>query len=186
MVVSYVLHRHLLFRESTDCQSISLHRRILQRTLNQLALWALASLLLWPVSPHPAQAAGQVDGPTGGQNYYLPMIAGPAQSTNTANGPRINLPVFPVTGAADPYFNQAALFWFGQVGPSSSYVDVRIAGTQTELAVYVSVFDRLLWYNTQSSQQNLTQWDSATFYVGQPTARCNLDSSAYALTPVTV
>ncbi len=105
------------------------------------------------------------------------MLNYPAQPST---GPRVNLPIFPAAGSAEPYFNQAAVFWFGKVSPSSGYVDVRLASTQTELAVYVTVFDRLLWYNTQSAPGNLTQWDSATLYLRAANGQTvNLDASSY-------
>ncbi len=146
----------------------------MHRILKKIALLVFAGLFLLPVIPYTSMAKAAPGDP---QKFYIPLVTSPAQPFT---GPRVNLPIFPVAAIDTPNWNQAAIFWFGQVGPSSSYVDVRLASTQTELAVYVTVFDRLLWYNTQSSQGNLTQWDSATLYLraanGQTT---NLDAGSY-------
>lgn len=135
----------------------------MQGILNKIAFLAAASLMFSPFTPTPSHTARLVNGPAGNsQKTFLPFVT---SATQISVGPRVNLPIFPVTGSADPYFSQAAMFWFGQVSPSDSYTDVRIASTETELAVYVTVFDRLLYYSLQPTLANLTQWDSATFYL---------------------
>ncbi len=143
----------------------------MQGILTKIALWALACSFLWPMVPTSTRSLRPTDITAGdSQKIFIPLIVSAAQP---AVHPRVNLPIFPVSGSADPYFNQAAIFWFGQVSPTTSYTDVRIAGTQTELAVYASVIDSLLWYSPQPVSTNLTQWDSATFYLrlaGDPAA----------------
>ena len=74
----------------------------------------------------------------------------------------VNAPHF----AAAPVAGQAAVFWFGAVTPTNTYSDVRVGYTDTELYVYVSTVDRLLWYNTANPQSDLTAWDADTLYLG--------------------
>jgi hypothetical protein len=138
-------------------------RRNMQGIFNKIALLAAASLFFLPAPPVSLQIVPLAkDAAEAPQKIFLPVVS---TSIQPAVGPRLNLPVFPANGSADPYFNQAAIFWFGKVGLSDSYADVRIASTQTELAAYVSVIDRLLWYTKQPAVDQLTQWDSVTFYV---------------------
>jgi len=151
----------------------------MQGKLNKIAFFAAAFCLL--VSPVVTSStySGRVAQAAAGspQKTYFPLVASAAPSSA---GTRVNLPIFPASGSADAYFSQAAIFWFGQVSPTDSYTDVRIASTQTELAVYVSVFDRLLWYSTQPTPAALTQWDSATFYLRRAgDGAAKPDSAAY-------
>lgn len=74
----------------------------------------------------------------------------------------VNAPHF--AGAA--VASQAAVFWFGAVSATTTYSDVRVGYTDTELYVYVSTIDRLLWYHTTNPQQDLTAWDADTLYLG--------------------
>lgn len=103
-----------------------------------------------------------------------PFAAQGAQAAGLPQIRTVNAPRF--TGAVAA--NQAAVFWFGAVSPSSNYSDVRVGYTDTELYVYVSTFDRLLWYNTINPQQDLIAWDTDTLYLslngptgGAPDAR---------------
>jgi len=130
----------------------------MQGIINKIASWAIAGLLLWPMTPfHLTNVTPDVS-----QKFFIPLVENAGQPLVET---RVNLPIFPVNGSADPNFSQAAIFWFGQISPSTSYTDVRIASTQTELAVYVTVFDRSLWYSSQPAPANLTQWDSTTLFL---------------------
>lgn len=91
-----------------------------------------------------------------------PFVAQDVQAAGLPQIRTVNAPHF----AGSVPANQAAVFWFGAVSPSSNYSDVRVAYTDTELYVYISTFDRLLWYNTINPQQDLTAWDTDTLYLG--------------------
>jgi hypothetical protein len=87
---------------------------------------------------------------------FLPVIFNPQNNTRTVNAPYFSSSV---------NFTQTAIFWFGQVTPSSNYADVRIAYTQSELYVYIAVFDRLLWYDPAHTASDLTRWDATSLYL---------------------
>jgi len=153
--------------------------------LSLLCRLAIASSFILPVLPGSSliNSLGTT-APEASQKIFIPAVikAGqlPSQGAEIITSPRINLPNFAVSGGADSYFAQAAIFWFGQVGADSDYADVRVAGTNTELTVFVSVFDRLLWYSTQPSPSTLAQWDSATLYLSRSgNSGQNLGSDTY-------
>lgn len=83
------------------------------------------------------------------------VLAAPA-----AAAPRINAPYFPTTV---PY-PEAAVSWFGAVGPSQNHTDIRVAYTSTELWVTLSVFDQWLFQDDAATRpaSSLEQWDAAT------------------------
>ncbi|HVP20839.1 MAG TPA: DNRLRE domain-containing protein [Anaerolineaceae bacterium] len=143
----------------------------------RIAVYLFAGLLL--VEPATGSIAAQATNRLAGSasnNVYIPMVS----SDLAQPGTRLNVPIFAASGSADTYFSQAAITWFGQVSANSSYADVRVASTQTELAVYVSVFDRMLWYSTQPSTSTLTQYDSATLYLSTAANRsAGLNATAY-------
>jgi hypothetical protein len=91
--------------------------------------------------------------------------AGPIRASAAAGLPpvrTVNAPHF----AGAPVASQAAVFWFGTVSPNTTYSDVRVGYTDSELYVYVSTVDRLLWSNTANPQSDLTAWDTDSLYLG--------------------
>lgn len=78
---------------------------------------------------------------------------------------RVNVPYF--SGEVD--FDETAIFWFGQVTPSENYADVRLGYNDSELFVYVAIFDRHLWYvealRPGATYEELTAWDAVTLYL---------------------
>jgi hypothetical protein len=69
-----------------------------------------------------------------------------------------------------PYANsasEAAVLWFGHVTPAENYTDVRIFYTDESLIVRLGIIDRLLWYDTSPSPDELTAWDSVSLYLTQ-------------------
>lgn len=107
-------------------------------------------------------------------NTTIPPIV---STTTTA---LVNMPYFPVNESADSYSDQAAIFWLGQVNSNTSYGDIHLAYTNTEVTVYISVFDRLLWYNKTPSVSDMTQWDGTTLYLNTSGVSNNsLGRSAY-------
>src|SRR5262249_33583920 len=75
--------------------------------------------------------------------------------------PTINAPYFP---NAVP-FNQTAIFWFGTLSSSTTYTDVRIGYSNSELYVDLRNADRYLWYDTNKRAPNLNSGDNASLYV---------------------
>jgi hypothetical protein len=81
----------------------------------------------------------------------------PTPSTAT---PRINAPRF----ASTVPFTEAGLGWFGTVGPQQNYADIRVAHTDTELWVTLSVVDQWIHVDEAASRTpaSLELWDAAT------------------------
>ncbi|HLF27886.1 MAG TPA: DNRLRE domain-containing protein [Anaerolineae bacterium] len=127
------------------------------------ALLALASLLAVAGSAgsdmRPAQlpAANAAAGAT--QYVYLPLIM-----TQTSSR-RVNVPYFDVANIGQSKFSETAIFWFGRIGASDNYADVRLGYNNAELYVYVAAFDRRLWYDTSPAPGDLTNWDAVTLYL---------------------
>ncbi len=74
---------------------------------------------------------------------------------------RVNAPHFD----GDIVYSEAAIFWFGRVTSTENYADVRVGYNDQELAVYLNIFDRLLWYDPDPTPDTLTAWDSVTLYL---------------------
>ena len=87
---------------------------------------------------------------------YLPIVQSPKKSS-----PRVNVPHFD----GDIKYSETAIFWFGKVTLTDNYADVRVGYNDTELYVNIAIFDRLLWYNTNPSPDNLTAWDATTLFI---------------------
>ncbi len=91
-----------------------------------------------------------------GFSTYLPLVINPLTTARRVNAPYFDESV---------RFGESAIFWFGKVTPATNYADVRIAYTQSELYVYLAVFDRLLWYDPAHTVSDLTKWDAASLYL---------------------
>lgn len=109
-------------------------------------------LVLFPVSAYtspnnPLEENNQV---------YLPIILTPKKTL-----PRVNAPFF----NNDFRLPEAAIFWFGQVNPIDNYIDVRVGYNTDVLYVHVASFDRLLWYDTDPSFEDLADWDAVSLYL---------------------
>jgi hypothetical protein len=68
--------------------------------------------------------------------------------------------------------DQAAVFWFGALSPNSNSVDVRIGATDSELVVYLAIFDRRLWHDdalsAAANAATLAEWDAVTLLLERP------------------
>jgi hypothetical protein len=100
--------------------------------------------------------AGLINNPRSG----LDTLA--ADSNNQTR--RVNVPYAQVK-PPDPYSTQMAIFWFGQVDPTNNYADVRTIYDDEFLTVVVHIFDRQLWYDTNPTKENLTDWDAVTLFL---------------------
>jgi hypothetical protein len=107
-----------------------------------------------PDRPSPAQDSLQVEN-------YLPLVLHPAPTIHTSAAPKINAPQF----EGDIPFDEMAIFWFGKVNPTDNYTDVRVGYNREKLIVHIAVIDRLLWYDTTPSPQDLVAWDSASLFL---------------------
>lgn len=102
----------------------------------------------------------------GTSRLYLPLLLrewGPPASRQV-NAPRLSDPL-----GTD--FARMAIFWFGRVTPTANYADVRVAYTDTELVVYVTVFDRRLWMDPHPSPTSLTAWEAVSLFLRVPLHR---------------
>lgn len=86
------------------------------------------------------------------------------QDTLAATPRRVNIPL--VSGND---WSQQAIFWLGvnenkNTIPGRNYTDVRIAYTQTELHLYLTVIDYYLWYDNNQTVGDLTQNDAVVVY----------------------
>ncbi len=132
---------------------------------------SLALLLLALAAPTLAVVASAPN------TLYLPLVAGSLAGTGPASAPRVNAPYYPVTNL-DRRFGELAIFWFGAVTPTRNYADVRIGHNDTELYVYVAVFDRRLWYDYSPEVTDLDAWDAVTLFL-DPAPASSLDASSH-------
>ncbi len=123
-----------------------------------LLVWVflLSGLCISPVhpadaNPHPVSAASLAGA---SPRIFLPLISRPPL-------PLVNAPYFD----GDIPMEQTAIFWFGQVTPSSNYTDVRVGYNQTKLLISLSIIDRRLWYKPSPSINDFALWDSASVYL---------------------
>jgi hypothetical protein len=77
---------------------------------------------------------------------------------------RVNVPYASVK-PPDPYPTPMSIFWFGTVERTKNYADVRTIYDDETLTVAVHIFDRLLWYDQNTSVENLEKWDAVTLYL---------------------
>jgi hypothetical protein len=81
--------------------------------------------------------------------------------------PRVNVPYF---GSSAVPFNQTAIFWFGDVTATHTYTDVRVGYNNAELFVDLHTFDQHLWYDTNTSAPNISNYDNASVYLNTASA----------------
>ena len=92
----------------------------------------------------------------------LDLPAGSApEAAHAATVRRVNAPYF---GGEDVRFNETAIFWFGQVTSDDNYADVRVGYNDSELYVNLTIFDRLLWYDTSPNVNDLSSYDAVSLF----------------------
>ena len=99
------------------------------------------------------------------QYAYLPFIA-----NNPPPARKINIPYFGQDNVTEQRFSEMAIFWFGRISPYDNYSDVRIGYNDSGISVIMSIFDRLLWYDTTPSPTDLARWDAVTLYISKTNA----------------
>ena len=110
----------------------------------------------------------------------LSTILGPGAARSQASQPvrRVNVPYW-ASGATYP---SRAIFWFGQVGPTNVYADVRLIYDDTNINITFHIIDRRLWYDPSPSPDDLTQWDSVSLYLDlEGNSRTSLNAKDYQL-----
>jgi hypothetical protein len=96
---------------------------------------------------------------------YIPLVSNHPPPTR-----KVNIPDFGGEAVAGQNFSEMAIFWFGRISPSDNYTDVRVGYNNSGLSFVLSIFDRLLWYDSSPSPSDLTRWDSVTLYLSQNTS----------------
>src|SRR5207247_3908864 len=100
----------------------------------------------------------------------------PSAQAAAAPLPLINAPYFPNTVP----FNQTAIFWFGAISSSTTYTDVRVGYSNSELYVDLRIMDRYLWYDPNKTAPNLNSGDNASLYLSTSNAtNTQLDANSY-------
>jgi len=76
---------------------------------------------------------------------------------------RVNVPFW--SGTDTPPESRRAVFWFGEVTPTSNYADGRIVYNDRALFVTFQIFDRDLWFANPPGPDELTRWDAVSLYL---------------------
>ena len=106
------------------------------------------------------------EAPTACCKLYLPEVASNDNSSNITSQRTVNAPFFNVGNVLTDKFSEMAIFWFGKISPTSNYADVRVGYNNTDLTIFVSVYDRMLWNSDPNPDiTQLAQWDSITLYL---------------------
>lgn len=92
-------------------------------------------------------------------------VSAEAADEQQTTGPlrRVNAPY--IAGTEAPPIPRRAVFWFGEVTPTSNYADGRIAYNDRALYVTLHIFDHDLWYAASPVLDELTRWDAVTLYL---------------------
>ena len=92
---------------------------------------------------------------------YIPLVLRSPGNVSFSPGFRVNVPYFDNR----VQFSETGIFWFGKVTLDENYSDVRVGYTQDELYIHLTIFDRNLWYSTDSSNTDLTSWDGVSIFL---------------------
>lgn len=91
---------------------------------------------------------------------FAARMPAPTYSQTTPATPRVNAPF---SEQETPPTPAHAVFWFGQVTPTTNYADTRVAYTEDALFVTVHIFDRHIWYDNDAADP--TQWDAVALHL---------------------
>jgi hypothetical protein len=86
---------------------------------------------------------------------------GAAEGVSDPSMRQVNVPYW-LAGAPYP---SRAIFWFGQVDPSSNYTDVRLIYDDTQIRITAHIIDRQLRYDKTPTPPELSQWDAVSLYL---------------------
>ncbi len=102
-----------------------------------------------------------------GFSVYLPLLLNGSETiiSPANNLPLVHIPYQQTNDFIKDNFTQMAVFWFGKVEINSNYYDVRIGYGPDALYIYIAAFDRLLWYDTTPTANQLPDWDSISLFI---------------------
>jgi hypothetical protein len=134
------------------------------------ALLGLAGALALPLVLHNTAFNKQgnrdqaLASPLDPNTVYLPL------QTSSRVQRRVNLPYFPTSAAPEVSSGivptETAIFWLGRVNQAENYADIRVAYDDRIIHLYMSVYDRLVWYqNPPRTPSNLLERDAVTLYL---------------------
>ena len=86
-----------------------------------------------------------------------------AHAQGQSPAPRVNVPYWDWE-ADDPYPSHA-VFWFGQVGTESNYIDVRTIYYNEQLEIVAHIIDRNLYQSEPSPDVDLAEWDAISIWL---------------------
>lgn len=143
------------------------NRSVFHRSL--IATCIAALLFAYPTA-HSASSQAYPNGPA---VAALDIAAAPVPPTIRT----VNAPYF---GPGSTFNNgDAAIFWFGQVRATENYADVRVGYNDTELIVYLAVFDNYLWSDDARDVSTLEKWDASTLYLDTTAGPVALSLNSY-------
>ena len=102
--------------------------------------------------------------------FLAVMIMGnPVRVISATTAPptrRVNVPYLGASPENVTSFTPA-IFWFGQVDPTSNYADVRVYYYDNYVKIVVHIIDRQLWQDNSDNPANLSQWDGISLYLNK-------------------
>lgn len=91
------------------------------------------------------------------------VVAAGVEQQSTTPLRRINAPYWP--GTETPPVSRRAVFWFGEVTPTSNHAGGRIVYNDRALYVTFHIFDHDLWYASSPGPDDLARWDAISLYL---------------------
>ena len=107
------------------------------------------------------------------------LVGVPFTSVATAQVRRVNAPYF--QQSVRP--SEAAVFWFGHIDALQNYADVRVAYTDQEVWIKVTVFDQWLWQDNAQTRTpaSLETWDAASLFLDTAGGAASPSSTSFRL-----
>lgn len=93
---------------------------------------------------------------------YLPIITTIDYSVPQTTIRTVHAPYFSSSNVIPDHIREMSVFWYGRVEANDVYTDVRVGYNDTALFVRTQTFDRLLWYDTNRSLNDITKFDSVS------------------------
>lgn len=131
--------------------------------LRLLGIALLFALPFYSFASQPAAAASSHATTEDASTLYLPFVTR-ASAPPLPAGQVFHIP-FSTGSASGVRLPEMAVFWFGQVTPTSNSVDVRLGFNNQSLVVDVAIIDRQLWHDNSPDAGSLTDWDAVTLYL---------------------
>ncbi len=144
------------------------HRQTIRQ---RIVRYLILGLLLFSFLPGRQEARGSsgalIPNAAGGPPWqlFVPVMKNPAPPpiVDLPAARRVNAPSF----SGKVIYEQSAIFWFGAIGPTSTYVDVRVGYNQDYLEINVNIIDRLLWKTETPTPADFPNWDSLSLYINK-------------------